>query len=306
MQTASPQRNLTRRAFSTLAACAVLGLVGCVDQHPARKSIGLSGSERIVATSVAIAEICDRLELDLVGVPKTSRALPARYQNVEAIGAPMAPDLELLSSMRPDFVISPNTLIEDLQVKYAAASLPCIFLDLRSVEGMYDSIAYLGDKFSRRTQSAALAAEYIDFLAAYKARVPQGEPVRVLLLMGVPGSYLVATENSYVGSLVKLAGGINVYQETSEEFLNANTEDMQAKDPDVILRAAHALPDDIKKMFAEEFATNSIWSHFRAVQEGRVFDLSYELFGMSATFLYPQALEELFGYLYGNAVGRAG
>lgn len=56
--------------------------------------------------------------------------------------------------------------------------------------------------------------------------------------MGLPGSYIVATDNSYVGSLVKLAGGTNVYGDGGgEEFLTANTEDMQTKDPDIILRA---------------------------------------------------------------------
>ena len=45
--------------------------------------------------------------------------------------------------------------------------------------------------------------------------------------MGLPGSYVIATENSYVGSLVKLAGGENVYQNTDQEFLTVNTEDMK-------------------------------------------------------------------------------
>ena len=34
------------------------------------------------------------------------------------------------------------------------------------------------------------------------------------ILMGLPGSYIIATENSYVGSLVELAGGENVYAGT--------------------------------------------------------------------------------------------
>lgn len=116
--------------------------------------------------------------------------------------------------------------------------------------------------------------------------------------MGLPGSYLVATENSYVGSLVELAGGINVYAGSDEEFLNANTEDMKTKEPDIILRAAHALPDQVLDMFAEEFSTNDIWKHFDAVKNDRVYDLPYELFGMSATFSYPEALEELQPLLY--------
>lgn len=65
--------------------------------------------------------------------------------------------------------------------------------------------------------------------------------------MGLPGSYVIATENSYVGSLVKLAGGENVYQNTDQEFLTVNTEDMKKKEPDIIVRAAHALPDQVTK-----------------------------------------------------------
>ena len=66
----------------------------------------------------------------------------------------------------------------------------------------------------------------------------------------------------------------------------------------MILRAAHALPDQVVEMFQEDFETNDIWKHFDAVQEGRVYDLTYELFGMSATFRYPEALEELQPMLY--------
>ena len=116
--------------------------------------------------------------------------------------------------------------------------------------------------------------------------------------MGVPGSYVVATPNSYVGSLVELAGGVNVYADSSEEFINVNTEDMQARDPDLILRTSHALPEQVMAMFANEFATNDIWKHFRAVQEGRVYDLPSDLFGMSAQFNYPEALEHVRGVLW--------
>ena len=97
---------------------------------------------------------------------------------------------------------------------------------------------------------------------------------------------------------MELAGGENVYAGTDQEFLTVNTEDMKTKEPDVILRAAHALPDQIVEMFNEEFATDDIWQHFDAVKNGRVYDLTYEYFGMSANFNYPEALEELQPMLY--------
>ena len=57
-------------------------------------------------------------------------------------------------------------------------------------------------------------------------------------------------------------------------------------------------PDQVVEMFNKDFAENDIWQHFDAVKNGRVYDLTYEYFGMSATFKYPQALEELQPILY--------
>ena len=278
------------------AACVSWGLAGCVNQHPERATQG--AGDKIVATSTALLDICDKLELDLAGIPRTSRDIPSRYQGVREVGTPMAPDVEVLASMRPSCIISPNTLIEDLRTKYAAIGAPCIFVNLRSVEGMYDSIDYLGRKFDRMTQAAGLRRAFESYLQDFNVGLAGKTPPRVLVLMGVPGSYLVATANSYAGSLVRLAGGRNVYDDTTEEFLEANTEDMQARDPDIIMRTAHALPDSVMAMFAEEFQTNDIWKHFRAVQDGAVYDLPYEMFGRSATFDYPAALEYLKGLLY--------
>ena len=300
---------MIRKKIMTLLACTLMvaSCAGCVDQSSGENgddggSANSDGSLRLIATSPAAADICDRLELELVGVCDTTvSTIPERYSNVEKVGMPMSPDLEILKSLTPDYVLSPNSLQNDLQPKYASAGLSSIFLNLKSVEGMYASIEDLGEKFGRQEQAADLIEEYEKFMEEYRSASEGRESPRVLVLMGLPGSYIVATESSYVGSLVKLAGGMNIYGDgDGQEFLVANTEDMKEKNPDIILRAAHALPDDVVEMFNEEFATNDIWRHFAAVQEGRVFDLSYDKFGMSAKFNYPEALEELRPMLYGE------
>ena len=150
-----------------------------------------------------------------------------------------------------------------------------------------------------------MTEEFTEFYREYSGKNEGKEAPKVLILMGLPGSYIIATENSYVGSLVELAGGENVYAGTDQEFLTVNTEDMKTKEPDVILCAAHALPDQVLEMFQEDFETNDIWKHFEAVQEDRIYYLSYELFGMSATFRYPEALEELQPLLYPEEDGQA-
>lgn len=297
-----------RIAAVLTAALMTAALCGCVDQHPEENSKAESGSVtnaddlRIAATSPAVADICDKLDIDLVGVcSSTVSTIPDRYKDATQLGTAMNPDTEILASLDLDWILSPSSLESDLQPKYAAIKTKSAFLNLKSVEGMYKSIEELGEMFDRQEQAQKLVDEYTSFMNKYKNKNKGKESPKVLVLMGLPGSYIVATDNSYVGSLVKLAGGTNVYGDGGgQEFLNANTEDMETKDPDIIVRCAHALPDEVVEMFNEEFSVNDIWKHFRAVQEGKVYDLSYEYFGMSAGFDYPQALDELQPILYGD------
>lgn len=285
-----------------LAGVMMLSFCACVNQHPEEtKQSSDSENVRLIATSPAVAQICSRLNLDLVGVCDTSSTLPEKYEDLTKVGMAMNPDLEIIKSLNPDYVLSPNSLQSDQQPKYASVGVSSIFLNLKSVEGMYNSIEELGKKFDREKEAAEMLAEFDSFMESYKNASDGKESPQVLVLMGLPGSYIVATESSYVGNLVKLAGGVNVYGDgDGEEFLNANTEDMKTKEPDIILRAAHALPDQVKEMFAEEFETNDIWKHFEAVQNGKVYDLDPSLFNMSANFKYSDALNALQPMLYGE------
>ncbi len=259
----------------------------------------LGRNPRIIATSPATADICDKLNIDLVGVcSSTVSTLPSRYKNVKKIGTAMSPDMELVSSVKPDWLLSPSSLQSDLQPKYKAIDTQWAFLNLKSVQGMYRSIQELGIIFDREKEADKLVNDFISFYKEYKKENKEKKHPKVLVLMGLPGSYIIATPNSYVGNLVELAGGENVYNNTKQEFLTVNTEDMKKKEPDVILRAAHAMPEQVIKMFNDEFKTNDIWKHFEAVKNNKVYDLSYDKFGMSATFKYKAALKELKSILY--------
>ena len=285
-----------------LAGVMALCVTGCVNQHPEETtSTNESREVRLVATSPAVVQICNRLDLDLVGICQSTSDLPERYDGVTTVGMAMNPDLEIIKSLDPDYILSPATLQNDLQPKYASIGVSSLFLNLKSVEGMYASIEGLGEKFGREEEAAVMLEEFDSFMTEFAEKNAGKESPKVLVLMGLPGSYIIATDDSYVGSLVKLAGGTNVYGDgDGQEFLFANTEDMKTKEPDVILRAAHGLPDEARKMFAEEFSTNDIWQHFKAVQEGRVYDLDSDLFNMSANFSYEEALKALQPMLYGE------
>lgn len=285
-------------ALALVLAVSTLLLTGCVDQSGSDSADATdTGELRIVATSPAVAEVCAELGIELVGVPESDN-VPDVYADVTTVGAPMSPDMEIIASLNPDYVLSPITLQEDLESQYENIGVGYYFLDTRSVDGLFESINWMGEEFDCADAAQALIDEHNTFMEAFSAKIEGEESPTVLILMGVPGSYIVGTENCYVGSLVELAGGVNIYAGTDDEFLTANTEDMQIKDPDIILRASHGVEAEVSEMFAEEFAENDIWSHFTAVQEGRVYDLPFDMFNMSATLDYTASLEYLYTILY--------
>lgn len=253
---------------------------------------------RLVPTTVAITQMLDALELDAVGVPTSVKVLPERYDDVTRVGNPMSPDMELVKSLMPTEVFSVTTLEYDLKPVFEGIGIDATFLDLTSVGAMNQAILDLGDKYDRNEQAATLVDTFEQKVAEISELTANYEKPTVLILMGIPGSYLVATESSYIGDLVRLANGVNIVQGENVEYLASNTEYLFQSNPDVILRAAHGMPEEVIKMFDEEFKTNDIWKHFNAVQNDRVYDLEEALFGTTGNLLAIEAIDALLPMLY--------
>ena len=85
-----------------------------------------------------------------------------------------------------------------------------------------------------------------------------------------------------------------------KDFVNVSVEDMLKQNPDLILRTSHAMPEQVKEYFQQEFSNNETWQQFDAVKNNKVYDLNNEYFGMSANFNYQKGFEDLEGILYEN------
>lgn len=286
-----------KKKLISLLAIATFVLTGCVDQSGADVgSLTVEGSylsedTRVVATSASLLTICSKLGIDLVARPSSQTyTIPEEYEDLPVIGNSMTVDLEELSLIEADLIISPQSLETDLKPQYETLGVEYLFLDLTSVEALYNAIDTLGELFGKSEVANELSVEYNNLIQEVEEK--ETKPT-ALVLMGLPGSYVVATDMSYVGSLVQLAGFENVYKSDTEAFLNINPEDMLAREPEHIFITAHAMPEMVYEMFEDEFKENLIWQHFDAVNNGRVHQLQHEYFGMSANFDYPKAIEIL-------------
>ncbi len=260
--------------------------------------------EGIATTSTVICDLLDKLNCDnVVGVPATGKDLPERYADVKKIGAPMEPQIEILKQVNPEIVLVPKTLEASLSAELSAANINVKYINLSDISEMYKDILELGELFGRQTEAAKLYNDYKEYMDSY----PKSDTdITVMTVMAFSSLFTIATEDSYAGNLVKLAGGKNVYganyvSDGTGVITNYSLEDMAQKDPDVILVFAH---------FNEEYAfsyiegltkSDAVWKNFRAVKNKRIYYLSTaDGFGVSANLDWTQALVTLRPIFFGE------
>ena len=291
-----------KRIISMIAAGVMaLSIVSCSSENSENKSVAVgNGEEVVVATSVAVTEILDALGVKVSGVPTTSYELPESTEGAVEIGNPMSPDLEIIKSLNPTMVVSVDTLGSDYMNLFTENNIPSEFVSLESLDGLKEAITTLGEKFHKNDEAKDLLEEIESKEVEVKEKAESLENPEVLVLFAAPGSTMIATSKSYIGSLVELVGGKNIIEDNSTSFTTYNKEDLAMLNPEKILVMVHALPEETKAALQAEMASDSAWQNINAVKEGNVIYLDSEYFGMSANLKVIEGLEILSDIVHGD------
>lgn len=247
-------------------------------------------TEVVVSTSVALTEILDALGIKVSGVPSTSYELPESTKDAVEVGNPMSPDLEIIKSLNPDVVISIDTLGSDYIKLFQENNILSEFVSLSSLDGLKETIKTLGERFNKNEKAEKLISE----IEKKEESVSNfSESADILILFAAPGSTMIATPASYIGSLVELVGGHNLVQDSSMPFVTYNKEELTKLNPEKILVMIHAMPEETKKALEKEMASDAAWQSINAVKEGKVIYLDSNYFGMSANLKVIEGLDIL-------------
>lgn len=271
--------------------------VGCSssENNDIQTSEVKQGEEVVVATSVAVTEILDKLGVKVSGVPTTSYELPESVKNATEVGSPMNPDMEIIKSLNPTDVICVDTLGSDFEKQFEENNINADFYNLSNVDGLKETIAALGEKFNKQDK----ANEILDEIKEVEDKVNSNKKSddKILVLFGAPGSVMVATDKSYIGNLVELAGGNNIFSNATSSFTQINLEEIIKLNPDKILVMTHAVPEAAKKSVEEELSKD-LWKNVNAVKNNDITYLENGYFGMSANLQIVEAVEKLGDILY--------
>lgn len=284
--------NIKKKIIALLSVTMLTFMVGCSSSESNESNVTNSnGEEVVVATSVAVTEILDKLGVEVSGVPTTSYELPKSTKDATEVGSPMNPDLEIIKSLNPTCVVSVDTLGSDFEKQFTENNIPSMFVNLSTVDGLKETIVNLGEKFDKSEKAAEIIAELENKENELNLSKKENKE-DILILFGAPGSVMVSTDNSYVGNLVKIAGGNNIFESESSSFIQVNMEEIIKRNPDKILIMTHAVPEEAKKAVEEEFA-KATWQQLDAIKNNKVYYLENGYFGMSANLKVIEALDKL-------------
>jgi iron complex transport system substrate-binding protein len=126
----------------------------------------------------------------------------------------------------------------------------------------------------------------------------------VAIIFGGGDNFMLATETSYLGDLVKTVGGENITSklegDMSSAYVPFSLEQILEQNPDYVLRFAHGNIEETKKSFDDAFDKNPAYKELDAYKNGKVVDLDPSIFNVSANLQVKEAIKTLGNVFYGK------
>jgi iron complex transport system substrate-binding protein len=189
------------------------------------------------------------------------------------VGALVDPDLERMLSLKPDLVVVYATQT-DLRTQLARAHVPLFDYRNTTLDEVSATMAAIGDAAGHAAEARAVTARIRRELDDIRARVAGRPRPKTLLVFGrerlsLRGLY-VSGGYGFLDDMLRVAGGENVFADIRHESVQASTEQVLARRPEVILEIRAA---DSAWPYAERAKEIGVWNALPAlpaVRAGRV------------------------------------
>ena len=223
----------------TTTAVALLCLVAVPVATQERTPAPATPPQRIVSVVPAVTEMLYAIGAGdrVVGVSSYDR-YPPEVERVTKVGALLDPDVERILSLRPDLVAVYRSQT-DLLTQLARARISPFVYAHTGLDDITDTIRQLGDRIGSSGRAGALASDIERRIAAVRTRTAGTTRPRTLIVMGRDAFSLRGIYASggvgFIHDMVTAAGGENVFADAPRQAVQATSELVIARRPDVIL-----------------------------------------------------------------------
>ena len=219
--------------------------------------------KRIISLAPNITETIFALHADslLIGVTKYCN-YPPEARNKKIIGGMIDPDIELITSLKPDLII--ETMEGNSRASYQAlvnAGFRVFVMNPRNIEGIINMIKSIGTL----TNTLPLAVQLTDSIQnekiKYENKLINSKLSSALILLSL-NPLITCNGTTYINQVIGLSGFDNIYKSESMPYPNISVEDIILKNPEYIIITSDIADSDsnyinfLKKTFSGTTAIN--------------------------------------------------
>jgi iron complex transport system substrate-binding protein len=268
-----------------VTAFALLLLGALANPAPARRpdSSARQKASRIISLVPALTEMAFAIGAGGAVVAVSSYDdYPPEVRSLPKVGALIDPDVERIIKLRPDLVLLYGSQ-QDLMTQLARASIPYFEYRHGGVADVTATMRALGTRTGRATEATALADRIDGRLARLRDRTAKLEKPRTLLVFGREGGSLrnihASGGRGFLHDIVEAAGGTNVFADVAAESVEASSEMILTRAPEVIIEIRSVDIPEGPKRNADLAAWKSLAS-LPAVRTNRIHFLTGRAIGV--------------------------
>jgi iron complex transport system substrate-binding protein len=213
-----------------LVAALLVASLAAQTPAPARRIVSLVPALTEMAFAIGAGEA-------VVGVSSFDR-YPREVGTRTRVGALLDPDLERILSLRPDLVLAYDSQTA-LRQQLERAGIRVFDYRHGGLGDVLATLGRLGEVTGHQGAAAAIATRIEGELAEVRRRVAARPRPRVLLVIGrEPGALrniYASGGRGFLHDMLTAAGGDNVFADVGRESVQATTELILARRPDVIV-----------------------------------------------------------------------
>ena len=203
---------------------------------------------------------------------------PPEVEKLQRVGALIDPDVERILSLRPDLVAIYNSQT-DLRAQLERAKVPVYVYTHAELPDVFTTMRAVGARVGREKAAADLSRGIEARVSAVRARMAGRARPRTLIVfdretLALRGIY-ASGGYGFIHDMVTAAGGDNVLADVKLQAVQATTELILARRPEVILELrGEPVPRDVKE---REMGIWRSLSSAPAVRNGRIYFIDQQL-----------------------------
>ncbi len=227
---------------------------------------------RIVSLAPSITEILFAVGAgpQVVGLTKYCNYPADAAQGREIIGGFSAKTIsvEKIISLKPDLVFAAGATHKPVSEALEAAGVTVFNFDPKDFADVYADILAAGALTGNPAQAEKVVADMkarVAKVTAITAAIPPDQRVKVFYEVW-DEPLMTAGPATFIGQVIELAGGINIFADVKEQYPTINSEAVVTRGPDVILGpSSHG-----EGLTAAKIAGRPGWGELAAVKAGRI------------------------------------